>query len=383
MSSKQQVLALLEQCKGSHISGEEIARQLQITRAAVWRAIHDLRLSGHAIEASTKIGYRLSESSDVLSEQGIRSAFTDKRYLDLPLHFHESIGSTNGEAKRLALGGAPHGTVVVAGRQTEGRGRNGKSFFSPSDSGLYVSVLLRPELDTAMALRVTSGAAVAVCRAIERMCDRRAGIKWVNDILIDSLKVCGILTEGISGFETGRIESLVVGIGVNHTIPPQGFPQELQGIAGALFPGTAPPEASRNRLAASIVEELLAVVDHMGQVDCQTEREERDHAMLPLPSECRQRKDSYLAPWGGKGGEASRVHPLPWGRDTFHFMEEYRRRSVVVGHRVRVVQGAVSYEAEATGIADDGALVVRLADGSVQHLRSGEISLRPILGSSW
>ena len=115
----------------------------------------------------------------------------------------------------------------------------------------------------------------------------------------------------------------------------------------------------------------------------QTEREERDHGMVTLPSECRQRKDSYLAPWGGKGGEASRVHPLPWGRDTFHFMEEYRRRSVVVGHRVRVVQGAVSYEAEATGIADDGALVVRLADGSVQHLRSGEISLRPILGSSW
>ena len=383
MSSKQQVLALLEQCKGSHISGEEIARQLQITRAAVWRAIHDLRLSGHAIEASTKIGYRLSESSDVLSEQGIRSAFTDKRYLDLPLHFHESIGSTNGEAKRLALEGAPHGTVVVAGRQTEGRGRNGKSFFSPSDSGLYVSVLLRPELDTAMALRVTSGVAVAVCRAIERMCDRRAGIKWVNDILIDSLKVCGILTEGISGFETGRIESLVVGIGVNHTVSPEGFPQELQGIAGALFVDTAPPEASRNRLAASIVEELLAVVDHMGQVDCQTEREERDHGMVTLPSECRQRKDSYLAPWGGKGGEASRVHPLPWGRDTFHFMEEYRRRSVVVGHRVRVVQGAVSYEAEATGIADDGALVVRLADGSVQHLRSGEISLRPILGSSW
>jgi BirA family biotin operon repressor/biotin-[acetyl-CoA-carboxylase] ligase len=332
MSSKQQVLALLEQCKGSHISGEEIARQLQITRAAVWRAIHDLRLGGHAIEASTKIGYRLLESSDVLSAQGIRSAFTDKRYLDLPLYFHENIGSTNGEAKRLALEGAPHGTVVVAGRQSEGRGRNGKSFFSPSDSGLYVSVLLRPELDTAMALRVTSGAAVAVCRAIERMCDRRAGIKWVNDILIDSLKVCGILTEGISGFETGRIESLVVGIGVNHTVPPEGFPQELQGIAGALFIGTPPPEASRNRLAARIVEELLAVVDHMGQVD---------------------------------------------------FMEEYRRRSVVVGQRVRVVQGAVTYEAEATGIADDGALVVRLADGSVEHLRSGEISLRPILGSSW
>ncbi|MGE0073848.1 MAG: biotin--[acetyl-CoA-carboxylase] ligase [Sphaerochaetaceae bacterium] len=383
MSSKQQVLALLEQFKGSHISGEEIARQLQITRAAVWRAIHDLRLSGHAIEASTKIGYRLSESSDVLSEQGIRSAFTDKRYLELPLHFHESIGSTNGEAKRLALEGAPHGTVVVAGRQTEGRGRNGKSFFSPSDSGLYVSVLLRPELDTAMALRVTSGAAVAVCRAIERMCDRRAGIKWVNDILIDSLKVCGILTEGISGFETGRIESLVVGIGVNHTVPPEGFPQELQGIAGALFVDTAPPEASRNRLAASIVEELLAVVDHMGQVDFISKRSELERTKewsLSRASAGNVRFDTLPL---GAAREAkpplSRACPgvLP------PFMEEYRRRSVVVGQRVRVVQGAVAYEAEAIGIADDGALVVRLADGSVQSLRSGEISLRPILGSSW
>ena len=332
MSSKQQVLALLEQYKGTYISGEEIARQMQITRAAVWRTIHDLRLAGHAIEASTKVGYRLSESSDVLSLQGIRSAFVDASCHELPLYFHESIGSTNTEAKRLALEGTPHGTMVVAGCQTEGRGRNGRFFFSPNDSGLYVSVVLRPDLGTAMALRITSGAAVAVCRAIERVCDRQAGIKWVNDVYIDGLKVCGILTEGISGFETGRIESLVVGIGVNHTLPPEGFPDDLHGIAGAVFPDSVPPGASRNRLAAAIIEELLTVVDHVDEVG---------------------------------------------------FMVEYRRRSVVVGQRVKVLQGTVAYEAEAIGIADDGALVVRLADGSEQQLRAGEISLRPILGSSW
>ncbi|MDD3365766.1 MAG: biotin--[acetyl-CoA-carboxylase] ligase [Sphaerochaetaceae bacterium] len=330
MTSKDKVLTLLEQHKGSFISGEVIAQQLDITRAAVWRSIQDLRSSGHVIEASTKVGYKLQEESDVLSVQGITAALASKDKVNLV--YHETIDSTNKEAKRLALEGAPHATVVVAGCQTEGRGRNGKIFYSPQASGLYLSMLMRPNMGTSMALRITAAAAVAVCRAIEDVSEKQAGIKWVNDIYCNNKKVCGILTEGISGFESGNIESVIVGIGINHQLPEQGFPPELKHIAGALFEGAVLPQATRNRLAAAVIKHLLWVVDNL---------------------------------------------------DSPTIMAEYQQRSVVIGKKITVLQGRENYNATAVAIASDGALIVRLEDGKEQQLRSGEISLRPASGQSW
>jgi len=330
MTSKEKVLTLLEQHKGSFISGEVIAQQLDITRAAVWRSIQDLRASGHGIEASTKVGYKLQEESDVLSAQGIKSSLPSKTKINLI--FHETIDSTNKEAKRLALEGAPHATVIVAGSQTEGRGRNGKDFYSPPDSGLYLSMLIRPDIGSTMALRITAAAAVAVCRAIETISRKQAGIKWVNDIYYNNKKICGILTEGISGFESGKIESVVVGIGINYRAPLEGFPPELNNIAGALFNGSIPPQASRNQLAAAIIENLLRVLDDL----------------------------------------ESRV-----------IMDEYRQRSVVIGKQITVLQGRETYNATAVSIASNGALIVLAEDGSEQQLQSGEISLRPVAGQNW
>lgn len=330
MTSKEKVLTLLEQHKGSFISGEVIAQQLDITRAAVWRSIQDLRLSGHAINASTKVGYKLHEESDVLSVQGITAALASKDKINLM--YHETIDSTNKEAKKLALEGAPHGTVVVAGCQTEGRGRNGKTFYSPQGSGLYLSMLMRPNMGTSMALRITAAAAVAVCRAIEDVSGKQAGIKWVNDIYCDNKKVCGILTEGISGFESGKIESVVVGIGINHRYPEQGFPPELEPIAGALFAGSVPPQASRNHLAAAIIKNLLWVLEHL---------------------------------------------------DSPTIIKEYQYRSIVIRKKITILQGSETYNATAIAIASDGALIVRLEDGKEQQLRSGEISLRPTAGQTW
>ena len=330
MRSKDKVLALLEQHKGSYISGEVIAQQLDITRAAVWRSIQDLRASGHGIEASTKVGYKLQEESDVLSVQGIKSSLHPGTKINLI--FHETIDSTNKEAKRLALEKAPNGTVIVAGSQTEGRGRNGKYFYSPPDSGLYLSMLIRPDIGTTMALRITAAAAVAVCRAIETISGKQVGIKWVNDIYYNNKKICGILTEGISGFESGKIESVVVGIGINYKTPQGGFPDDLSNIAGALFNGSIPPQASRNHLAAAIIENLLGVLDDLES-------------------------------------------PV--------IMDEYRQRSVVLGKQIVVLQGSESYNATAVSIASDGALLVLAEDGSEQQLQSGEISLRPVAGQNW
>jgi BirA family biotin operon repressor/biotin-[acetyl-CoA-carboxylase] ligase len=323
MASRQQVLSLLEQHKGSFVSGEEIARHVQITRAAVWRAISDLRSDGYEIEASTRVGYRLAQHSDKISAEGIQMALDPSLVLDI--HYFDEIDSTNREAKRLAMDGAPQGTVVVAGRQSGGRGRLGRSFYSPESSGIYMSIILKPNMDSSLALRITSAAAVAVCRTIEQLSDRKAKIKWVNDIYLDDLKVCGILTEGISGFESGKIESVIVGIGLNHSVPEEGFPSDLAGIAGAVFPAGAPVEVPRNRMTAVMLENLFDLFSHVQDVA---------------------------------------------------IMNEYRDRSLVLGRQVKVIQGDSSYEADAVSIANDGSLVVRLSDGRQQILSSGEISIR-------
>jgi BirA family biotin operon repressor/biotin-[acetyl-CoA-carboxylase] ligase len=181
-------------------------------------------------------------------------------------------------------------------------------------------------------MRVTSAVAVAVCRAIERLVVVKAGIKWVNDILIDGKKVCGILTEGISGFESGRIESVVVGIGVNVRTPQESFPEDVRPIAASLLDGKPSDPLSRNQLAAAIVDEVLTIMAQL---------------------------------------------------ESMAFLEEYRRRSVVLGANVLVVQGPHSYEAVVERIDDDGSLVVRASDTVVHTLNSGEISLRPLSGGHW
>lgn len=332
MSSKEAVLAYLEQNRGTYVSGELMAGRLEITRAAIWRAIKDLRADGHAIESSTKVGYRLSIGSDVLRAQSVLLALASYHMEQTPLWYHPVIDSTNREAKRLALEGASHGSVVIAGNQIEGRGRNGRSFYSPQESGFYLSMLLRPDVETSVALRVTCAAAVAVCRAITETCKIDAQIKWVNDIYIGGLKVCGILTEGVGGLENGRLESIVVGIGVNHTVPKGGFPEELRGIAGAIYPEGEVPPVTRSELAAAIIAQLRTLSERL---------------------------------------------------DERSFMDEYRERSLVIGREVSVIHGSACYEAKVTGINDNGALLVRLADSTEQVLQSGEISLRPHGEGGW
>jgi BirA family biotin operon repressor/biotin-[acetyl-CoA-carboxylase] ligase len=325
MTTQQQVLQILETHRGISVSGEHIAQHLQVSRAAVWRAIRDLRRRGYDITASTKVGYCLASSSDFLSKEGINSVLSQS--LPVEIHYYDYIDSTNREAKRLATEGAAHGTVVVAGKQTAGRGRMGRSFYSPGDSGLYLSIIIRRDLASTLALRITSAVAVGVCQAIERFSDRKAVIKWVNDIYMDGKKVCGILTEGISGFESGKIESMVVGIGVNCTLPPDGFPDDIASIASAIFPHEVPSGFSRNHLCAAIIEEVLAIIEKI---------------------------------------------------DAPEVIQACRDRSIVLHKRVQIIQGSSSREGEVIEIADDGSLLIRTDDNAVEKLNSGEISLRPV-----
>lgn len=254
-SVKSQVLALLEENRGSALSGGKIAEKLQVSRAAVWKAVEALRQEGYEISAVTNRGYSLSPTSDRLSPEGIRPYLAEP-YRQAELIVYPTVDSTNNAAKRLAMDGAAHGTAVLAEQQTGGKGRRGRSFYSPPGTGLYLTVILKPGRDIQQSLLITAAAAVAVTRALHRLGKIESQIKWVNDIYLNGKKICGILAEAVTNLEDGAIEYVVVGIGVNLVSPPDGFPEELRGNVTSVQEETG-VSLSRNQLAGEIISQLL------------------------------------------------------------------------------------------------------------------------------
>ena len=321
MSTKDSVLRMLEDNRDIYLSGSKMAQKLGVTRASVWKAIKAIEEAGYQVEAVRNKGYRLSDGNEKLSEYSIlRQLETEE--LGKKLHLLFSVDSTNNYAKTLAASGAPHGTAVVAEMQTGGRGRLGRSFLSPAGAGMYLSVILRPQGGTDHALLITSAAAVAVCRAVERFVDTQAQIKWVNDVYLEGKKLCGILTEAVSDLESGDVEYAVVGIGINLTC--DAFPPELKEIATSLSEhGWEKPECAA--LIAAVLYELEQVYQKL---------------------------------------------------DTAEFMEEYKRRSCVVGKRVNAIRAGVSRAVLVKDIDQTGALIVETEEGQTERINSGEISIR-------
>jgi len=324
MNTRQKVLQILENKRGEHISGEELARTLGISRNSVWKAINSLRNSGYKLEAVPNKGYCLLEDNDIISQQSVLKHLKSRDFYRLTVM--ERVDSTNTVLKRLAENGEAEGRVVIANEQTSGRGRMGRSFFSPPNSGVYISVLLRPKLSASDSLLITTAAAVAVCRAIEGVTGRAAAIKWVNDIYCAGKKVCGILTEASIDFESGALSYAVLGIGINITDPDGGFPDELKDIATSIYEGKPYSSEVRGRLAAAVLDNFLEIYREL---------------------------------------------------HTKSFMEEYRERSFVIGKEVYVISPSSREEAYVLGIDDDDArLIVKTADGGIKALSSGEISIR-------
>lgn len=323
MSVKKEVLKLLEGSRDRDLSGQDIAEQLGVTRAAVWKAVRSLKEEGYHVDAANNRGYRLREDSDVLSAEGIRLHLPEK-YNDREIVVCKCVDSTNMEVKRRALEGAGAGLAVLAERQTAGRGRRGRAFFSPSGTGIYMSILFRPEPEISQdVVLITTAASVAVCRAIRRILGNEPEIKWVNDVYLDGRKICGILTEAVSDFESGRIDTVVVGIGINYHLPEEGFPEEIEATAGSVCPTDR--RIPRNTLAAAIIQELYELYEG-------------------LPDKT--------------------------------YMEDYRRWSNVLGKEVRFTSGTEWEYGTAVDIDDDGGLIIEKKDGKRQILRTGEITLR-------
>jgi BirA family biotin operon repressor/biotin-[acetyl-CoA-carboxylase] ligase len=321
MTTKDLVLALL---KGTEdfLSGEEMSRRLKVSRAAVHTAVTALRGEGYEIQSTTNRGYRLAGSPGRLNMGEILPWLPEGRAERVL--FLESVESTNTYLRRES--GAPGGLTVVANGQTGGRGRQGRGFYSPKDMGVYLSMLVRPEASHADTAGISACAALAVADAIEAVAGLRPGVKWVNDLLLGGKKICGILTELAVEAETGRVEHLIVGAGVNVNQSPGDFPEELRTIATSIraFSGVT---VDRGHLAGEMI----------------------------------HRFDALFSGWPGNKGK---------------YLEAYRRDCVTLGREISILAGDSVRTAFAEDLGDDFSLIVRTPDGRREALRYGEVSVR-------
>lgn len=319
MTIKEQILKMIEERKGEYISGEEIAESLSVSRNAVWKGIKSLKNDGHIITAVTNKGYCLSENSTIFTAQSVYSNLSDELREKLSVSVISMVGSTNTELKTLAEKDGTHGTVLIALEQTSGRGRLGRSFYSPRDTGLYMSVLLRPDFSASEALNITACAAVAASMAIDTAANVESQIKWVNDIYLNGKKVCGILTEASIDFESGGLNYAVLGIGIN--LSTRIFPDELCDIAASVGSGD---KDLRPFIAAGFLNRFF---------ECYNNLSER------------------------------------------RFLNEYRNRSMLTGKEITFIRGNETFNGTVSGIDDEMRLVVCLSDGKEAVFSSGEVQL--------
>jgi BirA family biotin operon repressor/biotin-[acetyl-CoA-carboxylase] ligase len=257
METAERILTLLR--REPVVSGEALSAALGVSRAAVWKHVEALRAEGYRIEARRARGYALTSSPDRLLPAEIARHLTSARF-GHRLECFETIDSTNVHAARLAREGAPEGTLVLAERQTQGRGRLGRSWVSPARVNLYASFILRPRLAPADAPQLALAAAVAVARALSDLAPGRVAIKWPNDCLLDGRKVAGILTE--MDAEVDRVRAVVLGIGVNLNATARAFPTELRTTATSVLLATG-TRVDRPRFTAGLCATLEAVYDRV------------------------------------------------------------------------------------------------------------------------
>ena len=299
-----------------------MARELCVSRTAVWKAVRCLKQRGYDIESVPNRGYRIRGTDNVLSVPGIRRFLSHQ---ELDIEIHRSLSSTNTVLKKMAEDGCPEVKVIIALEQTAGKGRMGRSFYSPIGSGLYMSLLMRPDTDVNAMLAMTAFSAVCVSQAIEDVCWISPSIKWVNDVMIGNKKICGILTEGAVESESRRLSYAVVGVGINIDIPSGGFPQDIVETAGSLYE-QSPGNMLSCRLAAGILDRMMDVYQNRNRQEC---------------------------------------------------LGEYRKRMYLTGKRINVMQsGRIIAPATVLEVADDLGLVVRYDNGRSEKLTSGEVSIR-------
>lgn len=321
---KEKILKALMEHEDRYISGGAFCKELGVSRTSVWKAISSLRADGYNIEACTNRGYRLLKITDNLDINGIT--------IRLPRHtMWQDIrvllktDSTNSNLKNAAVNGASEGTVVIAEQQTQGRGRLGRQWLSPSGGGLYMSVLLKPYIKPESIPMIGLAIAVAVKNAIKSVANIECGLKWPNDIIINNKKVCGILSEMVG--EVDAISCYIAGIGINVNTPVKALGEALEETAVSIFAITG-KRINRNILAAAVLNNIELEYKGLGE----------------------------------------------------NTLKSYRDACITLGKNITVIRGDESFSAKALDIAADGALIIQREQGDIESVYSGEVSVRGVMG---
>lgn len=323
---KTEILRLLRESEG-FLSGQQLCSRFQVSRAAVWKVMEQLKDEGYEIQAVRNKGYRLVGSPDVLSREELESRI-GTRWAGHHVVYFPQTDSTNLQAKAAGEGGSPHGSLFVTDRQSAGRGRRGRAWESPGGENIYMTLLLRPEFPPERASMLTLVMALAAAEGIETVCGGEVGIKWPNDLVLKGKKICGILTE--MSAEVDYIHYVVIGVGIN--VNQDTFPEEIRETATSLR-----LETGKKVIRGELITEILKRFEENYEIFAGT-------------------------------------------RDLSGLREAYSRRLVNRDREVKVLDPAGAYEAHALGIDERGELIVRTREGETRKVFAGEVSVRGIYG---
>lgn len=322
---KAEILTILKDTDG-YVSGQELCERFGVSRTAVWKAMNQLKKEGYEIESVQNKGYHLVKTPDILSKNELVSIRKTK-WVGTEICYFDVTDSTNTQAKSLGERDAPNGTLVVAGKQESGRGRRGRSFESPAGTGIFMTLLLRPEIEPQNASMLTLVSALAVAKGIEHMVDLPVQIKWPNDIVINGKKVCGILTE--MSAQMDYVNYIVIGIGIN--VSNEEFPEEIKDVATSIY-----LESGKHVNRAMLIEKIWEEFEDYYELYEKTQ-------------------------------------------DLSSLVKEYDSYLVNRGQKVRVLDPKEPYEGKAMGITDRGELIVDTWEAR-RLVSAGEVSVRGVYG---
>ena len=322
---KAEILTILKDTDG-YVSGQELCERFGVSRTAVWKAMNQLKKEGYEIESVQNKGYHLVKTPDILSKNELVSIRKTK-WVGTEICYFDVTDSTNTQAKSLGDGDAPNGTLVVAGKQESGRGRRGRSFESPAGTGIFMTLLLRPEIEPQNASMLTLVSALAVAKGIEHMVDLPVQFKWPNDIVINGKKVCGILTE--MSAQMDYVNYIVIGIGIN--VGNEEFPEEIKDVATSIY-----LESGKHVNRAMLIEKIWEEFEDYYELYEKTQ-------------------------------------------DLSSLVKEYDSYLVNRGQKVRVLDSKEPYEGKAMGITDRGELIVDTWEAR-RLVSAGEVSVRGVYG---
>lgn len=320
-----ELLTVLREADG-YVSGQDLCEKFGVSRTAIWKGINQLKEAGYEIEAVQNKGYRLVTVPDTLSENELKS-IRRTGWIGEEIFYFPVIDSTNTKAKQLAEEGYPAGTLVIAEQQDAGRGRRGRSWESPRGSGIFMTLMLKPDIQPDNASMLTLVAALAVAAAIRKCTKRPAGIKWPNDIVMNGKKVCGILTE--MSAQIDYVNHVVIGIGIN--VHNESFPEEMAHMATSLY-----LETGEHYNRAALIEEVWEQFERYYEIFLQTE-------------------------------------------DLSGLVKEYEAHLVNMHQIVKVLDSKEPFEGKAMGITARGELMVDTWE-SRRLVVAGEVSVRGIYG---